>query len=129
MTEAVLCGALDLPVDLYNEDPSVFTACTWIPDGYQWVDPLKEVQAMQTAVRCGFISRAMAVRQSGFDPEIIDGQIAEERKREQLLGIITDTNSNEVLIGRETQPLTITQATPTQQSDQEAAEGDEDEDQ
>jgi lambda family phage portal protein len=128
MNEAVLCGALELPDD-YVKDPTVYSACTWIPDGYQWVDPLKEVQAAMTAVRAGFTSRSMVIRQNGFDPEIVDGQIAEERKREQALGIVMDTNSNQVLIGRETQPLTITQAQPNEQSDKEAAEGDEDEDQ
>lgn len=121
MKEAVMSGALELPSD-YVEDPEDYEACSWVSDGFEWVDPVKEVQAYQMAVRSGFTSRSMVIRKSGFDPEQVDAQIADERMREAKLGIITDTNSNLVLIGRETQPLTPTQADPDATSEQEAQE-------
>jgi len=125
LKEAVLSGALELPDD-YIDDPSQYEACNWISDGFEWVDPYKEAMAAQLKVRSGFMSRSMIIRQNGYDPATIDAQIAEERQREDDLGIITDTNSNQVLIGKETQPGRVTQPDPNEDSDQEA---DEDEDQ
>lgn len=121
MKEAVMSGALDLPSD-YADSPEQYEACIWVPDGWQWVDPVKEVQSAQMAVRSGFISRSQVIRQSGFDPATIDAEIALERKREDELGIITDTNANVVLIGRETQPVAPTTATPDKQAEEEASE-------
>jgi capsid protein len=67
----------------------------------------------------------MVVRQLGNDPIQVDSQIAEERKREAELGIITDTNANEVLIGKESQPKSsFPPANPNRESDQEADEND-----
>jgi lambda family phage portal protein len=121
MKEAVLAGELELPDD-YVSNPAVYEACAWVGDGFGWTDPLKEVQSAQMSVRCGFTSRSMVIRQNGFDPATVDAEIAIERKREELLGIITDTNSNVVLIGKETQPLTTTQPDPSQDSNQEATQ-------
>jgi lambda family phage portal protein len=121
MCEAVLSGALELPDD-YVSDPEQYEQCTWVPDGFDWVDPLKEVQAAQASVRGGFTSRGMVIRKNGFDPATVDSEIALERKREQELGIITDSNSNAVLIGKETQPVNVTQVDPNQQADEDEEE-------
>lgn len=119
MKEAVLSGALELPAD-YVTNPKQYEACTWVTDGWNWMDPMKEVQAAQMAVRSGFTSRSYVIRQNGLDPETVDAEIAAERKREQELGIITDTNSNVVLIGKETQPLKLTEAVPDDEAEEEA---------
>lgn len=125
MKEAVLSGNLELPDD-YVSNPGLYEACNWIPDGWTWVDPLKEVQAAQGAVRAGFMSKSMVIRQNGFDPAMVDAEIALERAREKQLGIVTDTNSNEVLIGKETQPTVIETPDPDQESDLEADEDQQD---
>ena len=127
MKESVLSGALDLPDD-YVSDPGQYEQCAWVADGWQWVDPKNEVEAAQMAVRSGFTSRSMVIRQSGFDPATIDSQIAAEREREKQLGIITDTNSNLVLIGRESQPTVITKIDPNAVSNEEADESEKDTD-
>jgi lambda family phage portal protein len=121
MREAVLSGHLELPAD-YADNPEVYEQCTWIPDGWPWVDPVKEVQASQMAVRSGFTSKSMVIRQNGYDPDTIADQIAKEREQELKIGIVTDTNSNLVLIGRETQPTTVTPPHPTHETDEEADE-------
>jgi lambda family phage portal protein len=121
MKEAVLSGALELPDD-YVSDPEQYEVCTWVPDGFEWVDPVKEAQSAQMAVRSGFISRSMIIRQRGFDPATIDAEIATERQREKELGIVTDTNANVVLIGRETVPDVPTVAKPDQNAKEEADE-------
>jgi lambda family phage portal protein len=120
MKEAVLSGALKLG-NAYFDNPYDFENCEWVSPGWQWVDPLKEVQAAQTSVRCGFTSRARVVRESGLDPETVDNEQAVERQRAADLGTIYDSDPNKVLIGRETQPETPTTAAPTQDSEEEAA--------
>lgn len=120
--EAVLSGQLDLPDD-YFEDPTEYEAVVWVSQGWQWVDPAKEMAAAQMAVRSGFSSRTMVVRETGYDPEVIDNQQAEERKRAAELGLTYDSDPNKVLIGRETQPLLPPTAKPNEaDSEDEAGE-------
>lgn len=121
MQEAVLKGALELPDD-YVADPEQYEACMWVTDGWQWVDPLKEAQAAQQMIRDGIKSRSMVIRENGLDPETVENEIAAERKRESELNIITDTNANVVLIGKETVSPDPTTATPNEEGDQEADE-------
>ena len=105
MKESVLNGSLELPED-YFDDPTPYEACKFVAPGWNLVNPKDEVEAYQTAVRSGFTSRTQVVREQGFDPEVIDAQQAEERERAAALNLIYDSDSNKVLIGRETQPLT-----------------------
>ncbi|HEY4359411.1 MAG TPA: phage portal protein [Bryobacteraceae bacterium] len=125
MKEAVLNGSLTLPDD-YFDTPEVYEAAKWVAPGWNWVNPKDEVDAYQTAVRSGFISRTQVVREQGFDPEIIDAQQAEERQRAEGLGLIYDSDPNKVLIGRESQPLASTAVEPgtdTPAESMEAANG------
>jgi lambda family phage portal protein len=114
LKEAVMIGALDLPG--YFKDPSQYENVIWVPPGWQWVDPQKEMAAAQQAVRSGFTSRTMVVRETGQDPEEIDAQQAEERARAAELGITYDSDPNKVLIGRETQPDVPGTAKPTEET-------------
>lgn len=123
MKEAVLSGALELPED-YFDDPTPYEECVWVAPGWQWVDPQKEMTAYQQAVRSGFTSRTQVVRESGLDPEVIDAQSAEERKRAKSLGLVYDSDPNTVLIGRETQPLSPTNVQPGSDTAEEADEDD-----
>lgn len=117
LKEAVLSGALDLG-GAYFKDPLQFEDVVWVPPGWQWVDPLKEMQAAQMGVRSGFTSRTMVVRETGYDPAQIDAQQAEERARAAKLGIVYDSDPNKVLIGRETQPDAPSQAKPNEETEQ-----------
>jgi capsid protein len=121
MQEAVLSGALELPDD-YVSDPDQYLDCMWVTDGFQWVDPLKEAQAAQQMIRDGLKSRSMTIREMGRDPETVENEIAAERKRESDLQIVTDTNANLVLIGKETVSPDPTTATPNEQGDSEVNE-------
>lgn len=116
LDEAVLCGALDLPG--YFDDPTIYQDITWVPPGWAWVDPLKESQAALNDVRSGFTSRTMVIRGRGYDPSIVDAQTVEERTRAANLGTVYDSDPNQVLIGRETQPTIEVDTDP----DQEAAD-------
>ena len=60
---SVLAGALDLPT--YQAEPSRFHMAKWLFRGWGWVDPMKEVQAMEKAVRCGFKTQSQVLQEMG----------------------------------------------------------------
>ncbi|MFP3023955.1 MAG: phage portal protein, partial [Wolbachia sp.] len=88
---AVLCGELSI-------DEKVVKAAKeevkWIPQGFDWVDPLKDQQAQQMAVRNGFKSRSEVVSELGYDVEEIDQEIAEDQKRANSFGLCFDSDVN-----------------------------------
>ncbi len=52
------------------------------------MDPLKDQQAQQMAVRNGFKSRSEVVSEMGYDVEEIDQEIAEDQKRSDSLNLL-----------------------------------------
>lgn len=90
---AVLSGALVLRN--YETNPEMYQAVKWMPRGWSWVDPEKEVNAYKSAVRAGFMTQTDVVAQSGGD---IDEMLA-QRKREidsaKKLGLVFDTDAAE----------------------------------
>lgn len=87
---AVLSGELQLSG--YEANPEAFKAVRWIPRGWQWVDPVKEIAAYKEAVRCGFATQTDVVAQQGGDIE----DLMQTRQREQQmaddLGLVFDTD-------------------------------------
>jgi hypothetical protein len=90
----VLSGELNLPG--YDLDAKRYNAARWMPRGWAWVDPLKEVQAYKEAVRCGFMTQAEVVAQSGGDLEELLTARAAEVEQAQELGLTFDTDSGAV---------------------------------
>jgi lambda family phage portal protein len=82
---AILSDAVKVP------DDDSFSLVKWIPQGFAWVDPLKEQNAQMNAVRCGFKSRAEVVSELGYDIEEIDAEIAADNERAKSLGLIFDS--------------------------------------
>jgi lambda family phage portal protein len=87
---AILSDAVKVP-----SDPS-FSSVKWIPPGFAWVDPQKEVISQLNAVKAGFKSRTEVISEFGYDIEEIDDEIQKERQREKETGLVFDSNpSNE----------------------------------
>lgn len=82
---AVLSGVLDLPG--YADDPSPYLNITWLAPRWDWIDPLKDIQAEVIAVNAGFKARSQTIRETGGDPVQNDKEIAEDHAREKELGI------------------------------------------
>jgi lambda family phage portal protein len=93
MDQAVLEGVLTLPgyanAKTAQRD---YQACKWIPQGWQWVDPLKEADAMKAAIRSGLMSRSEAISANGYDAEDVDREIAADNARADDLGLIFDSD-------------------------------------
>src|SRR5690606_6930663 len=90
MEQAVLEGALSLPG--FARRQREFLAAKWIPQGWQWVDPKKEFDAMLTAIRAGLLSRSEAISAFGYDAEDIDREIAADNARADALGLKFDSD-------------------------------------
>ena len=87
---AVLSGALELPE--YAQNKRKYQRIKWRPDGWPWVDPVKDQTAEQMAVRNGFKSREEVIAERGGDIEEIDASIAESNARADSLGLVFDSD-------------------------------------
>lgn len=87
-------GALDLPNYAANE--AVYKAVRFVPRGWSWVDPVKEVSAYKDAVRSGFMTVSDVVAQSGQDFD----ELMTQRKREvdtaDGLDLVFDTDAGKI---------------------------------
>ncbi|WP_211210627.1 phage portal protein [Hahella ganghwensis] len=108
MEQAALEDALPLPQ--FAERKREYLAAKWIPQGWQWVDPKKEFDAMLTAIRAGLLSRSEAISAFGYDAEDIDREIAADNLRADELGLVFDSDP------RQDKPSVIG-ATPTPHQD------------
>jgi len=99
---AALSGALKLP-DMAKAKP-----VHWIPPRWDWVDPLKDIQAQLLGINAGLMSRRKAVEATGYDIEEIDRENAADAERAANLGLIYSTSPGETQGAR---------ATPTQKAD------------
>ena len=94
MAQVVLEGALTLPGFARGDatQQRAFLAVKWIPQGWQWVDPLKEADAMKAAIRSGLMSRSEAISANGYDAEDVDREIAADNARADELGLVFDSD-------------------------------------
>lgn len=87
---AALAGAVDMPG--FAVHPARYTRVKWIPQGWQWVDPVKEIAAVVAAIRAGLMSRSDAISQYGYDAEEIDAQLKADKDRADGYGLVLDTD-------------------------------------
>ena len=87
---AVLAGELPLPG--YETSPELYQAVRWMPRGWDWVDPAKEVAAAKAAVRAGFVTVADVVAAKGGDWEDVFKQRARERQLAEDLELVLESD-------------------------------------
>ena len=85
MDMAVLSRAVSLPN--YSSRRESYLGCSWLPPKWQWVDPLKDINAEISEIEAGLKSRAQALSERGYDIEDVDAEIAGDRAREKNLGL------------------------------------------
>jgi lambda family phage portal protein len=92
---AVAAGDLSLPG--YDAAPERYEdAVRWVPRGWEWVDPAREGQAYQQAVRNGFLTRAEVVMSRGGDYHETIQTLANEKAELDELGLVFDTDPSKV---------------------------------
>ncbi len=71
-----------------REAPGVdLMAVEWRFPRFPWVDPQKDMQAEILAIDNGLKSRSQVIAEMGYDAEDLDEEIAEDRAREERLGL------------------------------------------
>ncbi|SFI10138.1 hypothetical protein SAMN04488021_1737, partial [Paracoccus aminovorans] len=88
-------GALDA-------DPATARPVQWIPPRWDWVDPLKDIQAQVLAMEAGITSRRKVVEATGYDIEEVDRENAADAVRATGLGLRYRTSPGETQGARAT---------------------------
>ncbi len=87
MDAAVFSGALPIDPVEYLLNREYYTNVQHCPQGWDWVDPLKDGQAEILLLNNKIKSRAEIIAGRGEDIEEVDRQIAEDEERAARLGI------------------------------------------
>jgi lambda family phage portal protein len=66
--------------------------CTWSPQGWSYVHPVQDIDAIVKARRAGLMSRSAAAAEQGEDIEQIDAEIAADQARADKLGLRLDSD-------------------------------------
>ena len=120
MNQAVLEGAIDLPG--YRQQKRQYQSAKWIPQGWKWVDPQKEYNAMKLVIRAGLMSRSEAISGNGYDAEDVDREIAADNARADALGLVFDSDArHDQVVAAPSIETPDAQSTDPQTSDPEAA--------
>ncbi len=82
---AVLTG--DLPARDFDAAPAAYLGCSWLPPKFDYVDPMKDVQAEILAIDAGLKSRSQAISERGYDAEQVDAEIAADQERADGMGL------------------------------------------
>ena len=90
LKQAMLAGA----VQLDNRDPTRFMEVKWLPRGWAWVDPLKDINASILAINNGLASRQEVLAETGQDYEETLEQLSEEKRLEEQYGVTFNTSGN-----------------------------------
>ena len=93
---AQLAGRLEL------SDPVTARMVQWIPPRWDWVDPLKDIQAQVLAMEAGITSRRKVVEATGYDVEEVDRENATDAARAAALGLSYRTSPGETQGARAT---------------------------
>ena len=76
----------------YTDNRRKYRKVSWHGQGFDWVDPLKDVLGKQLSVRCGFESRSGVVTEEGRDPAELDQQIQHDNERADAAGLVFDSD-------------------------------------
>lgn len=85
ITSAVLNG--ELRVTNFFSNKEKYLAHEWIPPGWSWIDPLKEVKANETALNTGMDTLSRICAERGLDWRDVLKQRAKEQEYAKELGL------------------------------------------
>ena len=95
--QAILSGALRDSTGgtldtAYNVDPWSFLDVDWSMPKWDWVDPLKDIEAEKTANRSGYKAIGQSIKERGYDVDEVFEEIAQNLALADELGITLDTD-------------------------------------
>ena len=87
---AILSGAYRVPEGVGVED---LYDVAWVPQGWDYIHPVQEIDAAQKAVAAGFKSRSEVIVQQGRDPDEVDAEQAADNERAAGFGLTYETTT------------------------------------
>jgi capsid protein len=84
-------GAIALPD--YGNQRRAYLRTRWVPQGWRYIHPVQDIQAQILAIKAGISSRSEAILERGYDAEVIDAEIADDKERAERLGLLFNTDS------------------------------------
>ncbi len=94
-----LCGALDIPN--FWQDRKRYKVHRWIPPGWSWIDPVKEVTAQKMGMALGITTLEEICASQGKDWYEVIEQQAREKVEVERLGLSIFKNLNETGVQNE----------------------------
>jgi capsid protein len=91
LTMAISTGELPLPMQKIDK----FKDVSWVPRGWSYVDPLKEINAHKVAVEMGVESLSEIASSKGKDLGEIFEAIKREKELAESIGIKLPSNNDE----------------------------------
>lgn len=83
---AALVGVIDAKD--YLKNPEEYLSVEWLPEPWDWVDPVKDVTSIRMQIESALVSRESVVAGRGRDVEDVDAAIKRDHDREHSLGIV-----------------------------------------
>lgn len=84
---AVLAGEAGISPSEYVKKKRELYKVKWMTPKWDWIDPLKDLQAEKLAVDEGYKARSDVIESIGEDAEETDARIAADQAREEALGL------------------------------------------
>jgi lambda family phage portal protein len=88
LDDAVLAGTLPIKFDVYLNRRRELRRIKWITPKWEWIDPLKDLQAEKLAVDNGFKSRSDVIEAIGDDREATDQRISADKDSADSFGLM-----------------------------------------
>lgn len=85
MEQAALAGVIDYAD--YRANMALYLDVEWRPQAWPWVDPVKDIEAEILAVDNLLKSRTAVIKQTGYDREQVDLEIASDQDSEKRNGL------------------------------------------
>jgi lambda family phage portal protein len=96
VSDAVLHRAIAVSPADFEKNKRDILRVNWKPPQWEWIDPLKDLQAELLSVRAGFKSRSDVIEEMGEDPFETDARIIADKKRADAAGIVFDSDAGQV---------------------------------
>lgn len=84
---AVLAGALPVGAAQFRRERRTWQRVHWVPPSWGSIDRTKDVNADIAEIGAGLSSRSKKIQERGFDPEVVDAEIAADQERASRLGL------------------------------------------
>ena len=97
--EACVMAGL-IPAGEYQRNKARYLAVLWRPPKWDWVDPLKDINAEIAAINARLKSRSQTIHDLGEDPETVDRMIAEDQERLEELGVAPPVTGSAAQAGK-----------------------------